>query len=349
MSNPPNQTSGSDSNFLQLIETFDEPTRLAIEKVCALVTLEPGQFVYLQGAPADAVYIVVSGVAEAITFSPDGKQSRSLGRIPRGDFFGDLALLTDNPRLAAVRILEAAELLRIKKEGFLKLMQTIPQLGYFFSRNLARRLHGTSTEAHHRVYDIDLTGNLQRFDLLTIVQAITGMAHTGELSLNNSANELLGSFFFRNGRVEFARFGHLLGLEAIWQGFIESASEGTFSFRSIEQPTQPFAREHKIDMDSTSLLLEGVGKRDTYQGMPETLRHMEGSLTRVAPSLDWKNDDTRLLAGLVWELLTEPQPLQKIWKKLNYSAISFLEVVMEMGMNGQAELFIEESKIKEKI
>jgi hypothetical protein len=76
---------------------------------------------------------------------------------------------------------------------------------------------------------------------------------------------------------------------------------------------------------------------------------MEGSLTRVAPSLDWKNDDTRLLAGLVWELLTEPQPLQKIWKKLNYSAISFLEVVMEMGMNGQAELFIEESKIKEKI
>ncbi len=348
MANPPPATSDSDANFLLMLETLGEEQRREVEKVCALVTLEPGQFVYLQGAPADAVYIVVSGVAEAITFSPDGKQSRSLGLIRRGDFFGDLALLTDNPRLAAVRVREAAELLRIRKEAFLHLMKTIPELGFFFCRNLARRLHGTSTEAHHRVYAIDLTGNLQRFDLLTIVQAITGMAHTGELCLNNSANELLGSFFFRTGRVEYARFGHLLGLEAIWQGFIESTSEGTFSFRSMCEPTTPFAKEHKIDMEGTSLLLEGVGKRDTYQGMPETLRHMEGSLHRLSKTLEWKNDETRELATKIWDQIAEPLPLAMIWKKLNYSAISFLEVVMEMGMNGQAELFVEEAKFKEK-
>ncbi len=331
------------SNFLLLLETLDEPTRHAVEQVCALVSLTPGEFVYLQGAAADAVYIVVSGVAEAVTFSPDGKQSRSLARMTRGDFFGDLAIFTDKPRLAAVRAREDLELLRIKRDAFLRLLQTIPALGFFFSHNLARRLHDTSTEAHHNVYAIDLSGNLQRFDLLTIVQAITGMGHTGELRLNNSANELLGSFFFRKGRVEHARFGHLLGLEAIWQGFIESASEGTFNFVSLDKPTLPFPAANKIDMESTSLLLEGVGKRDTYQGMPKPLRRMEGRLTRQAESLEWKTAESKIIADEIWKALDDgPQPLRSIWRQLNYSAISFLEVVMEMGMNGLAELFIEE-------
>lgn len=333
------------SNFLLLLETLEGPTRQAVEKACAKATLAPGEFVYRQGDAADAVYIVVSGVAEAITFSPDRKQSRSVALMNRGDFFGDLAIFTDKPRLAAVRAREALELLRITRDAFLRLLETIPEMGCFFSRNLAHRLHDTSTEAYHETYAIDLNGNLQRFDLLTIVQAITGMGHTGELRLNNSANELLGSFFFRKGRVEHARFGHLLGLEAIWQGFIESASEGTFSFRSITAPTVPFPDANKINMESTSLLLEGVGKRDTYQGMPETLRRMEGRLARQTEALDWKTPDSKILADQIWKALADgPKPLRAIWRQLNYSGISFLEVVMEMGMNGHAELFIEESQ-----
>jgi len=333
------------ADFFILLDSLDTPKRQAIEAAGTGMTLAPGQFIYQQGDVADAVYIVAWGVVEAVTFSSDGKQSRSLAVMFTGDFFGELAIFTETPRLAAVRAREEAEVLRFEKEAFLSLMRTIPELGLFFTRNLACRLHLTSTEAHHNAYAIDLKGNLQRFDLLTIVQAITGMGHAGELALNNSANELLGSFFFRKGRVELARFGHLYGLEAIWQGFIESASEGTFSFRSVDEPTLPFPAGNKIDMESTSLLLEGVGKRDTYQGMPEPLRRMEGRLSRMAEILDWKTAESKATAEEIWKLLADgPHPLIDLWRKLNYSAITFLEVVMEMGMNGQAELFIEESK-----
>lgn len=328
-------------DFFALLEALDEPSRREVEAACTPVFFKPNQLVYEQGSAADSVYIVVSGVVEAVTFSPDGKLSRLVAVMSRGDFFGDLAVLTDHTRLAAVRTREAVETLCIEKKAFRRLMKTLPALGFFFSHNLARRLHHTSTEAHRSVYSIDLNGNLQRFDLLTIVQAIAGMGHTGELRLNNSANELLGSFFFRKGRVERARFGHLLGLEAIWQGFIESATEGIFNFTSVETPTMPFPDGNKIDLDSTNLLLEGVGKRDTYQGLPETLRRMEGRLTRMAESLDWKTEETRIIAEQIWNLIAEPQLLRTIWRQLNYSAISFLEVVMEMGMNGQAELFVD--------
>jgi len=333
------------SDFFVLLKTLNETSRREIESACTKISLEPRQLVYEQGTAADSVYIIVSGLAEAVTFSSDGRQSRSVALMARGDFFGDLAIFTDQPRLATVRACEATEALRLEKGAFLGLLKKLPELGLFFSCNLARRLYRTSNEAHHIVYSIDLSGNLQRFDLLTIVQAITGMRHTGELNLNNSANETLGSFFFRQGRVERARFGHLVGLEAIWQGFIESASEGTFSFKSVDAPTSAVTGGNKIDLESTSLLLEGVGKRDTYQGMPETLRMMEGRLARMTDSLEWKTEETRAAAEDIWKLITtEPKPLITIWRQLNYSAISFLEAVMEMGMNGQAELFVEAPK-----
>jgi hypothetical protein len=223
--------------------------------------------------------------------------------------------------------------------AFLALLEKIPKLGAYFSRNLARRLHQTSTEAHLSVYSLDLSGNLQHFDLLTIFQAITSMGRSGELRLNNSAYDLIGGFFFREGRVEYARFVHLEGVEAVWQGFVESATEGTFTFRVMEKPTLPFAEEHLIELESTNLLLEGVGRRDTYQSIPEVLRQMEGRLSRTTELLQWDDPATSPIAERIWELIAKrPQPLASLWRRLNYSALTFLEVVAVLMKTEQAEL-----------
>jgi CRP-like cAMP-binding protein len=337
------------SSFFDIFDLLDQSTRDKIEAAWKEVAFAPQEIICAQGSPPEAVYIVMSGIVESVTYSPDSKQSRLVAVMSRGDFFGDLSVFTLNPRLATVRAREASQILRIERDAFLRLLRQIPELGVFFSFNLARRLHATSTEAHHHVYAIDLTGNLQRFDLLTIVQAITSMGHTGELRLNNSANELLGSFFFRHGRVEHARFGHLLGIEAIWQGFVESASDGSFNFRSITEPTAPYPEQYKIDIDSTNLLLTGVGKRDVYQALPLTLRRMKGDLIRKVPALEWKDDESRELANQIWAGLSADQPrkLTELWRAMNCSAMSFLEVVMELGMSGQAELLVRPDEIDE--
>jgi CRP-like cAMP-binding protein len=334
------------SNFFELFESLPEAMQDEIEAVWMVATFAPLQVLCEQGSPPDCVYIIESGAVETVTYSPDSKQSRLISIMTRGDFFGDLSVFTNRPRLATIRARETTSILRIEREDFFHLLKQIPELVLFFSYNLAHRLHGTSTVAHHAIYSIDLSGNLQRFDLLTIVQAITSMGHTGELRLNNSANELLGSFFFRNGRMEHARFGHLLGIEAIWQGFVESASEGTFNFVSVAEPTAPFPAEHKIDVDSTSLLLQGVGKRDVYQALPLTLRQMKGSLIRKGEALQWKDEETRPLAKKIWSSIEgQPQRLSLLWHAMNCSAMSFLEVVMELGMSGQAELLVQEDEL----
>ena len=338
------------SNFFDLLESLDEANQDKIEDAWLEATFTPLEVICEQGSAPDAVYVIESGSVETVTYSPDSKQSRLVAVMSRGDFFGDLSVFTKNPRLATIRARETTRIFRIEQDDFLRLMKQIPELGLFFSFNLARRLHGTSTEAHHGVYAIDLSGNLQRFDLLTIVQAITCMCHTGELRLNNSGNHLLGCFFFRHGRVEQARFGHLLGLEAIWQGFVESASEGTFNFRSVPEPTAPFPDGYKIDVDSTNLLLQGVGKRDVYQALPLTLRQMKGQLIRRTRTLEWKDEESLKLACQIWNHLgNEPQLLIELWRELNCSAMSFLEVVMELGMSGQAELLVAPEEIDDSL
>jgi len=333
-----------EANFFTLLELLDTGSRLQIEAVCTKRSAHPHEIISKQGEPAHSVYIVANGVVEAFTHSPDAQQTRSVGFMGRGDFFGELAVLTGNPHLGSVRACEEVQLLQIEKMAFIQLLEKIPKMGAYFSRNLSRRLHKTATEAHVKVYSLDLTGNLRHFDLLTMFQAITSTGRSGELHLNNSAYELIGSYFFHEGHAKFARFAHLEGVEAIWQGFVESCGDGSFTFRVMDQPILPFSEEHQINLSGTDLLAQGISRRDAYLALPEPLRQMQGRLGRVAELLVWTEQDTQALAGRIWELMAKrPQPVDSLWRRLNYSSLTFLEVVNQLIASGQAEWLETES------
>lgn len=326
------------ADFFQLVEGLDAIARIKIDTAHTTVRFETGQVICREGDPGDALYIVAGGVVEATTRSADRTQSRSVAYLRRGAFFGELGVLTGQPRMATLCACQEVKLFRFEKEKFLKLLRTIPEIGDYFTRILAQRLHATSSEAHQKVYELDLRGNLQRFDLLTIFQAITGMRHTGELKLHNSANEQIGSFFFREGHVVEARFVHLAGLEAVWQGFVQSTSDGTFTFQIRPEPTIPGDGDHAIEMDSTGLLIEGISRRDTFQAMPQPLRNLAGRLRRKAEVLDWTDPETAVPALQIWELMARrPQLLATMWRRLNFSAFTFLQAVQAMVDSGKAE------------
>ena len=333
-----------ESNFFTLLELLDPGSRLEVEAVCTKSSVQPNEVIYQQGDPSNLVYIVISGRVEAFTQSPDGRQTRSIGFMGKGEFFGELGILTGEDRMASMRSCEPTKLFQIEKMAFLRLLEKVPKLGAYFAKNVARRLYHTSTEAFVDVYSVDLAGNLQHFNLLTLFQAITNRGLTGQLHLNNASNELIGSFFFRKGRAEHARFVHLVGVEAVWQGFVESATVGTFIFRVKDEPSAPpFSDENRIKLESTDLLMQGVTRRDAFHAIPESLREMHGRLSRVTEELVWTDAETQGLAERVWELIAKrPQPLESLWRRLNYSAHTYLEVVIHLVNTGQAELLAEE-------
>lgn len=332
-----------EANFFTLMELLDPTGRLEVDSVCNKVSFPPDTVIYKQGDPATSVYIIVSGIVEAFTQSLDGLQSRSLGVMGKGDFFGDLAVLTGQTRLAGIRTREATKLLQIEKLAFVRLLEKVPKFGAYFSRNLARRLHQTSTEAYVKIFLHDLTGNLQHFDLLTIFQAVTSTGRSGELHLTNSDNDIIGSFFFQKGRAVNARFLHLTGAEAVWQGFLLLTAPGTFIFRVMEQPASQFTDDTKLDIESIQLLMLGASRRDTFHALPEYFREMQARLNRVAETLTWTDPETQPLAERIWELIAKrPQSLDSLWRRLPYSSLTFLETVSVLVNSGQAELLTEE-------
>ncbi|MGH2711218.1 MAG: cyclic nucleotide-binding domain-containing protein [Actinomycetota bacterium] len=91
---------------------------LAMSEIAALlehgdwVNLPPGKTVFEQGEVADAFYAIGSGQVEVIE---NGRTVRTLGA---GDYFGEVALLLDVPRTAAIRTKTPVRSFRVDREGF---------------------------------------------------------------------------------------------------------------------------------------------------------------------------------------------------------------------------------------
>ena len=337
-----------EGNFFTLLELLDPSSRMEVERVCANVNVPPNEVVYSQGDPSNSVYIVAAGRVEAYTQSPDGRLTRSIGFMGKGEFFGDLGILAGHERLASIRTCEPTKLLQIEKLAFVKMLEKVPKVGAYFSRNLARRLHHTSTQAHVNVYTVDLAGNLQHFDLVTVFQPIIAKQRSGEFHLHNASNELIGNFFFREGRLEHAHYLHLIGAEALWQAFVPIAAEGTFIFRAMAEPAMKVAEEAKIEIEGSDLLKYGAACREAMEAMPEPYRLMSGRLNRLAEALSWTDEATQPLAERIWELIAKrPQPLDSLWRRLNVSTLSFLQTVSFLVNSAQAEVLPSETVPRE--
>ncbi|NND82826.1 MAG: cyclic nucleotide-binding domain-containing protein [Gammaproteobacteria bacterium] len=76
----------------------------------------PGETIFEQGGPPDAMYFISSGAVRVQL----GDGDVMLGS---GDFFGEMALLTDQPRMASVKAEGFCELLTLSKQDFRQLLQ----------------------------------------------------------------------------------------------------------------------------------------------------------------------------------------------------------------------------------
>jgi nitroimidazol reductase NimA-like FMN-containing flavoprotein (pyridoxamine 5'-phosphate oxidase superfamily) len=80
------------------------------------VEIEPGAVIVRQGAPADKFFIIVDGEVEVVR--EDDGEERTLNVLRRGDFFGEVGILRELPRIATVRAIEATTLLLMDRETF---------------------------------------------------------------------------------------------------------------------------------------------------------------------------------------------------------------------------------------
>jgi len=89
--------------------------------------------------PGDALYVVATGQVKVVLIGEDGREV-ILSVMGEGEFFGEMALIDDEPRSAHVIAMEDSTLLVIRREDFQDLLKQTPGIGLALLRELSRRL-----------------------------------------------------------------------------------------------------------------------------------------------------------------------------------------------------------------
>jgi len=103
----------------------------------------PADYVLCHEGELEHVFYVIQHGQVVITHRlPDGSR-QTLGRHGPGSFFGEIALLENQPRSASVRTLEESRLLEITEEDFKRLVRRSPQAALTVLRGVIRSLRET--------------------------------------------------------------------------------------------------------------------------------------------------------------------------------------------------------------
>jgi uncharacterized protein YhbP (UPF0306 family) len=96
----------------------DLPEQQAENLAAQLQTVEadPGDVIVRQGAPADKFFIIVDGEVEVVR--EDAGESRTLATLGRGQFFGEIAILRNTPRMATVTAVKRTTLFAMERQAF---------------------------------------------------------------------------------------------------------------------------------------------------------------------------------------------------------------------------------------
>jgi small-conductance mechanosensitive channel/CRP-like cAMP-binding protein len=102
----------------------DEELQLLLQGV-TLLKFGAGETIVREGDPGDSLYIIRSGEVE-VAAQANGAHEVHLRNLARPAFFGEMALMTGEPRNATIRARTDAELLELSREGFIELFKSHP-------------------------------------------------------------------------------------------------------------------------------------------------------------------------------------------------------------------------------
>jgi len=106
-----------------------------------------GEIIVLHGEPGDSLYIILNGSCEVL-LDQKGLRAKKIATINKGDFFGEMSLLTGEARNATVKALDYATVVRVDKALFSTFLASNPDIADQLGAVMAQRQQELSLEAN---------------------------------------------------------------------------------------------------------------------------------------------------------------------------------------------------------
>lgn len=177
---------------LRRVPLFAHLTDAELERIGAVVrekSYPKNSVILFEQDPGDALYLVASGQVKVVLIGEDGREV-ILAILHEGDFFGEMALIDDQPRSAHVIATADSHLLVLRRDDFYTCLEQTPRIALGLLRALSRRLRRADDTIGGLVL-LDVTGRLARL-LLELADENDGQVITKRLTHQMIA-QMIGS------------------------------------------------------------------------------------------------------------------------------------------------------------
>ena len=182
-------------------DVSSEDLTLIAEKLDEL-DFKAGEAVIREGEPGEAFFIIEKGRVR-ISASIDENDEIILSYLEAGDYFGEMALLTDDVRSATVTAEEDLQLLKLKKEDFEQLINNNPQITLTLTHRLSKRLKEANKirEERERYFKQKImpSGDLSKINVISLLKFAEENSLSGKLTLRHGDETAV--FYYEKGQL----------------------------------------------------------------------------------------------------------------------------------------------------
>ncbi len=125
------------TDLLRSVPLFEHCSRRELGKIASItdeIAVDDGKVLISEGDRGREFFVIISGDVEV------RRKGRKVATLGPGTFFGEMALLSNQPRTATVTAVTPLRLLVIADRAFVDLLDAMPELWLKVARSLAERL-----------------------------------------------------------------------------------------------------------------------------------------------------------------------------------------------------------------
>lgn len=197
------------------------------------------------GDLGDCLYVIAEGEVEVYIEGSEKSDKIILSTLKEGDYFGEMALITGEPRSASVSTLTDCILMRLGKNEFDQLIIKNPSITISLSHMLSQRLKNANIQRAEveSVYQSKMKphGSLKDFPVFEVLKFCEQNSLTGMLNINDEKNH--AELSFEKGQLLEVKYNKLVDDQALDE--ILTWQEGSF----LIEPTILNIENNPVDED----------------------------------------------------------------------------------------------------
>jgi CRP-like cAMP-binding protein len=141
---------------MPLFRNVDPKQLKVVSMMGEALTYREGERLFEKGDEGDAAYVILEGEIDVLAPANGGEQA--VARLGKGEIFGELAVICDQPRSTAIAARTDLEVLRLDRNVVLNLIREFPDISVELVRILGKRLEQTTKDLSHALAERNAAG-----------------------------------------------------------------------------------------------------------------------------------------------------------------------------------------------